>query len=313
MTRRGLLVRLALLATAGAGAWFWRDQFLWPEPEPQFDATGATPWLDFVLAGDLPVIEVEVAGQRLKALIDSGAQRSVLDRSLAVALNLGQTFDMPMVAFGVGGKAQLGRGTRLDVQMPGLALRQQAAAILDLGPLAQDPQLGVGLILGQDMLRTLVLDLDADARRVRLVRQGRPLEFEGAEPVEVIKARAGLEVSVKVEGQTMRALLDTGSSAALALSRSTAQRLGLLQGRPQGEARSVVLGGETEAVTVGIAALEIAGVHLGSQTVAVYADNLAPGYPKALVGMQAFRGGRLVMDIDQGRVAVRQAPLVTLG
>ena len=67
----------------------------------------------------------------------------------------------------LGGDAQVGRGTTLDVAIGGLRLTGLRAAILGLGPLASDQGLGAALILGQDVLRELVLELDAQARRMR--------------------------------------------------------------------------------------------------------------------------------------------------
>ena len=65
-------------------------------------------------------------------------------------------FDIPMVAYGVGGQAQVGRGATLDVAIggpQGVRLEGLRAAILGLGPLASDKGLGAPLILGQDVLR----------------------------------------------------------------------------------------------------------------------------------------------------------------
>jgi hypothetical protein len=44
------------------------------------------------------------------------------------------------------------------------------AAILELGPLAGDQGLGAPLILGQDVLRELVLELDTGRRRMRFLK-----------------------------------------------------------------------------------------------------------------------------------------------
>jgi hypothetical protein len=118
-----------------------------------------------------PTVEVGIAGRRELALIDSGAQYSVIDRSLFDALPPARRslFDMPLVAYGVGGGAQMGRGTTLELGLPGLAVRGLRAAILDLGPLASEEGLRTRLIIGQDVLGEAVLALDPPRRHVRLI------------------------------------------------------------------------------------------------------------------------------------------------
>ena len=51
---------------------------------------------------------VSIAGQSVRALIDSGAQYSVIDAGLFDALGLTKAFDLPLLAYGVGGRAQMG-------------------------------------------------------------------------------------------------------------------------------------------------------------------------------------------------------------
>ena len=118
------------------GAWWARETLLWPKPELAFAATGATPWLPYARNALVPTVRVKVGGREIVALIDSGAQYSVIDRALFEELpSAGRSmFDMPLVAYGVGGGAQMGRGTSLSVELPGLNIRGLRAAILGLGP-----------------------------------------------------------------------------------------------------------------------------------------------------------------------------------
>ena len=55
-------------------------------------------------------MRVRIAGREVTALIDSGAQYSVIDRALVEALGLTTFFDMPLVAYGVGGSRRSGAG-----------------------------------------------------------------------------------------------------------------------------------------------------------------------------------------------------------
>jgi hypothetical protein len=171
MNRRSLLIRAASLAAVAGGAWWMREHMLWPAPELAFGPDGATAWMRYGRRSAAPTVEVGIAGRRELALIDSGAQYSVIDRSLFDALPPARRslFDMPLVAYGVGGGAQMGRGTTLELGLPGLAVRGLRAAILDLGPLASEEGLRTRLIIGQDVLGEAVLALDPPRRHVRLI------------------------------------------------------------------------------------------------------------------------------------------------
>ena len=75
--------------------------------------------------------------------------KPVIDRALVEALGLTTFFDMPLVAYGVGGQPQVGRGVTLDLTIGSLAVAGLRTAILDLGPLAEAAGLGAPLVLGQ--------------------------------------------------------------------------------------------------------------------------------------------------------------------
>src|SRR6478672_706505 len=133
MNRRSLLIRTAALASVLGGAWWARDHLLWPKPQLNFASGGATPWMPYGRQGPAPTVAVRVGGRQIVALIDSGAQYSVIDRALFAELPDAERslFDMPLVAYGVGGGAQVGRGTALDLELAGLTVSGLRAAILD--------------------------------------------------------------------------------------------------------------------------------------------------------------------------------------
>mgnify|MGYP007086572902 CR=1 FL=1 len=46
---------------------------------------------------------------------------------------------------------------------------------------------------------------------------------------------------------------------------------------------------------------------------AIFADVAVPGFPRALLGMEAFAGRQVVMDIGRARLLVSEAMDVTVG
>lgn len=312
MNRRTLLTRAGLLIAAGGGAWWAREQIFWPAPEAVFGLNGRTPWLPMIRPAAQPTVRVAVNGVETVALIDSGAGYSVIDRAWRRRMGGSETFAAPMVAFGLGGRAQLGRGVEVEVGLPGLTIRDLHAAVLDLGPLAGEGGLGTPLILGQDVLRRTVLELDPAMRRLRLVARD---DFV-ADPTMIaasVSRRGGLTTEVTVDGATVRALIDTGASSLLAMDRSTARAAGLLDGRAVTRSDSLVLGGllaahVVEARTVTFARQLYRGVSVG-----LYDQPPLPNFPGALIGMAAFEGRRVALDLGGGALHVSRLMDISVG
>ncbi len=311
MKRRDVLVRLGLVASGVGGAWWLRDNVLWRRPEVTFPA--AADWLDYdEPRAEVPTVRALVAGRPVRALVDSGAQYSVIDRALFDSLGLTRTFDIPLVAYGVSGQPQLGRGATLDIEVGGLRVEALRTAILSLGPLASSEGLGAALILGRDLLGEAVLEIEVETRRLRFLPPGTPAPASVI-PVAVRKQGGALVTEATVEGATVEAVVDTGASALIALSQSAAEGAGLLDGRHARRGASIVLGGAMASSVV-----EARTVTFGDQLyerveTPIYPDVALPGFPAALLGMAAFAGRRMVMDLGGGALSVSRPLDLTVG
>ncbi len=315
MNRRSLLIRTVGLASVLGGAWWAREHLLWPDPALAFASGGATPWMPYARPGVAPTVAVRLGGRQVAALIDTGAQYSVIDRALHAELpDAGRSlFDMPLVAYGVGGGAQVGRGTTLDIELAGLKVSGLRAAILDLGPLASGRGLRTPLILGQDLLGEAVLALDPARRHTRLVSReafSRPPDL-GEVPVR--RAGRALTADVTVEGSLVEAVVDTGASSLLGLSRETATVAGLMDGRPQTSGVNLVLGGATRTAIVEARTVTFADHLYRRVPVGVFDQPPLPNFPGGLVGMEAFAGRRVALDLGAGTLHVSRPLDLTVG
>ena len=236
ISRRSLLGQAGLLVVAGGGLWLLRDKVLWPAPQPAFDPdVGGSGWLPLVQGLSVPVIEATVNGEAVRALVDSGAQATVVDKALAERLDLMNPLSVPMIAFGISGAPQTGRGANLQVTLGGLTLAGLRAAALDLGPLGalRGDGAPVSLVIGQDVLKTVVLDLDLPQERLSFQSPEAHVPPPGARAVPSRTRGKELYTNVTVEGVTLEVAVDTGLSSALALSEDIALSTGLLApGRP---------------------------------------------------------------------------------
>lgn len=314
-TRRSFLARTALLTAGLGGAWWLRERVLWPRPEIAFAGdAGSSGWLPFAHRRALvPTVRARVAGREVTALVDSGAQYSVIDRRLFEALDLGAAFKMPMIAYGVGGDAQVGRGTTLPLAVGAMGAPGLKAAILDLGLLAEAGGLSTPLILGQDVLGELVLELDLPGRRLRFLDPAGHRPWPDAVDAPVARKGAALTSEVTIEGATATVVIDTGASGLLALGREAAAAAGLLDGRAVRAGRSLVLGGVMGAEVVRARTVTFADILFRDVEVAVYPDVRAPGFPSGLLGMEALRGRRAALNLGAGALHIARSMDLTVG
>lgn len=315
MNRRNLLIRAGGLAVVVGGAWWARETLFWPAPDLSFGEEGATPWLPYARRANVPTVTLRVDGREVIALIDTGAQYSVIDRRLVEALpeKRRPMFDMPLIAYGVGGGSQMGRGVTVEVGLPGLTIGELRAAILDLGPLASEEGLNTPLILGRDVLEHLVLALDPERRHLRLIAREAFVRPADLVPASVRASGGGLVAEVTVEGAAVEAVVDTGASSLLAVDRSTAAAAGLLDGRPQTMGTSLVLGGATQAAMLEARTVTFADQLYHRVQVGVFDQPPLPNFPGALIGMEAFAGRRVAIDLGEAALWVSRPLDLTVG
>ena len=305
--RRAFLSQLGLVAAAGASAWWLRDHVLWPAPDlvltPGASGSG---WLPFWRPDQgVVIVQARVNGRTVQALVDSGAQTSVIDRALAARLGLPTALAGPLIlAFGVSGDPQLGRAATFDLQLGSLSLNGLRAALFDVAALAGASGRPFELILGQDVLHAVVADLDFAAGRLAFHDPAGYSPPPGAAPTPArLKGREVL-VPVIVEGARLEVALDTGASSALALSAETAQAAGLLSGRSVGSVPSIGFGGYTRDRLVHVRSFTFAGRTVEDMPVHVYQPS-GDHVPDGLLGVAALTGLRLILDT--GRASLHLA------
>ena len=314
MRRRSFLIRAGAAAAAVGGGLWLKDHVIWRRPKLAFPAGGTSGWSPFVVVeAATPTVRVRIAGREVTALIDSGAQYSVIDRALVEVLGLTTFFDMPLVAYGVGGQPQVGRGVTLDLTVGSLAVSGLRTAILDLGPLAAEAGLGAPLVLGQDLLGEAVLDLDLKRRRTRFADPDSHAVSPALRPAPVKRSGTALTAEVTVEGAVLRAVVDTGFSFLIALSQGAAQAAGLLDGRAETAGSSIVLGGVAQARVIEARTVTFGDDLWRSVRTPVFADSPLPNYPDALLGVAAFEDREAVLDLGRGRLHLAPAMDLTVG
>jgi Aspartyl protease len=171
----------------------------------------------------LDLVVVQVDGNPLRFVVDTGAETSLLSSSVAARLHLATDPEHGSRSWGIGGPI-----ARFDVHtdnfvLAGLSLPIHHIAVGDIsvGGIAGAPD---GL-LGTDVLRWFDLDIDPASHRLTLYR-GEPCWLNAPPWSEPAVALAGVQgmgprkrpprallVPITLNGITAPALLDTGSQA----------------------------------------------------------------------------------------------------
>lgn len=303
-TRRALLTRLGLLAAAGGAVVLLRDRIPWPPLRPRFANGRPTPWLPLPPRAGLVEVDVRVNGAPLRAVVDTGAQFSAIDRETAERLGLPRTFTAPMLAYGVTGRPQLTHTVSLDLAIPGLTVSGIHAAALDLATIARATARDFRLLIGRDLLDELVFEADFPRSRARFAPAGHGIVRPGSAFVIPIARRGGAPmVPVTIDGHALHLLLDTGASGSIALTEDAAREAGLLApGRPVREARSVGLGGLSLDRVVRSSAVSVGAIAARAADIQIYAPGAHAPAPTGLLGAGFLHSFHTVVDLPADRV-----------
>jgi predicted aspartyl protease len=305
-TRRSLLGAVALFGAGGAAAWFLKDRIFWPEASLSPGQTDSGVLTLLETPARLPVVMVALNGRTTPALIDTGAEVTSVDQTLADEIGLETAAAPPLVAFGAGGHRQVVTGADLALEIGEIEFSRVRAAVVELGPLSQPEAGGIRLVIGQDVLGSLLIELDFEGRTARFHDRSRAAPPADAVFVPAKTRGRGLEARVRVEETVLDLLVDTGSTAAVSLAEATARTAGLLDGRETGVSRRIVLGGVSTGQVVEARGVTVAGRDLGATEVHIYPDAGVPGFPRGLLGLGAIGQGRVWLDLAGGRLALKQ-------
>jgi predicted aspartyl protease len=248
--------------------------------------------------GSRLMIDAAVNGVPVRALLDSAAEASLLDRGFAQRLKLGRGQDV--TASGSGKQAftaSLVEGVTL--QALGLTLKDQTVAVTDLGDVGRRLlHARLDMILGREIFDAARLSIDIDGRRIRVLRQ----EREPPGVMLALQAEHGVEtIEARVEGGApVRATFDLGNGAHVLVSRRYAQSRGFLtDGRALRKERGGGLGGADDRQVFTLRNLEIAGRRFENIDAAIDPQASASDLN---VGISVLRHFHIVTDFSQRRV-----------
>lgn len=271
---------------------------------------GAGEVLPLVLRDNHPLVPVRIGGGLAQMVPDTGADSSGVTPATAARLNLRADPRRRVTIRGTGGAIQAEEATA-DVEFGTTRVPQLRLAVVDLPSFGASPD---GL-LGTDVLARHDIEFDLAGARMVLHPAAGGCEATGppwadrrfyALPLQRRSRR--FLVEVRIDGQPVRALLDSGAAGTL-LTETAARRLGVTEAQlaaaPTGTRRGV--DGSTRVVRrVRFAELRIGPEVLRDIPIGVGPASLGPE-TEMLLGLDWMRRRRLWIAYGAGRVFVGPA------
>jgi clan AA aspartic protease (TIGR02281 family) len=192
----------------------------------------------------VPVVNGAVNGQQIGVMVDTGATRSLILRSATERLGLTRRDARSYRVFGVGGETYVEAADIDEFKIGQITRKNWRVLVAGERDFGRD----VAFVLGEDFLYQVDVEFDLAHGAVRLFQpkdcDGVSLAYwatEGASEVDIeaiYDAQPQIILTVQINGQPVRALLDSGAGTSV-LDKSAAARLGVTADSP-----GVVAGGK---------------------------------------------------------------------
>ncbi len=263
------------------------------------------------------VVTVKIGGKGpYHMLVDTGSDPSAIDLATAKELGLGLD-SRSYAATGAGSDTQTGQMTRLpSIELGTIVARDLVAGAIDLKKLSERLERPIQGVLGYTFLRDRIIQIDYAVSKLRFFLES-PYAGIQNQPNTVNKIAmpfrydGGVLIdSVFINGQKLKATLDTGSSGTFALTPEAAAILGLDDQPQEGAAeKSVGYKGQDEGRSGVVKSVRIGRLSLESAPVSFWPTGA--GHDKAKfqldVGNGFFKDYLMTFDF-RGKIVVFEEP-----
>ncbi len=271
---------------------------------------------------NLLIVDGAINGQPIRVMLDTGASRTLIMRAAATRLELAREPSRNYRMFGVGGETKV-EIAFVDEFKVGEIVRTKLRMLV-----AGDRDFGADVLLGEDFLQRVDIEFDLAQKAVRLFQpqncDGVSLAywantgFGEVEMEAVNAARPQVLLTVLINGQPIKALLDSGASRSV-LEKSEAARLGVTPETPGvvASSRNSGLGSKTppswigpfQSFTIGNETIRNTEIRFADifkdVTYSVIGSHLpvkAEGLVSMLLGVDFLRSHRVLVAHSQRRI-----------
>ncbi|MHB8283049.1 MAG: aspartyl protease family protein [Caulobacteraceae bacterium] len=266
----------------------------------------STAWFPLVGTDQRIQVRGRISGREIFVLLDTGVERTVVDRRLAD--DLGLFVVNSGTAVGVTGKVRDLIDSGIDIVLPGFVMSAPRTIVIDLQPISLAANQRVDVLLGKEFFALADVDLDFQARRIRLSKPStRPLVYRKSIVDLQLKQVLRPHIAFSMPGEDeMKAVVDLGSDAPLYISPiyyEAHERLKVLK-----HSLSSSMGAEGQGVdkVFTIPVLQFGGVLLHDVPARV-PTSWSVSVP-ALMGLPLLGRFNLSVSYSRGQLGVRPIP-----
>ncbi|MGI4876749.1 MAG: aspartyl protease family protein [Janthinobacterium lividum] len=266
--------------------------------------TTSSGWLPFeYFAGNRVFVPIKINGRAVLALLDSGASETVIDTSFARAAGL--TPKGKLTGQGEAGSTTYGTVEGVDIKLGDAHWSGGTPVAIDLAAVARQLGHPVPVILGGEIFKASVVDLDFGAHRIAFRRPFSYAAPVGAHEVPLTAAGEIRAITATVEGRPATLVFDLGNAGAIDLYPRFWE-----QSAFKARKTSTVLVGGVGGMSVQKTAL-LGDISLGSgrfQSVPArlensqYSQNARCGKLDGNIGMGILSRFRLIVDFPGNKV-----------
>ena len=259
-------------------------------PTPAAGVQRVVAWEAMDLSSGSIVLKVQIAGETVAAVLDTGASHSGIDSSLANRLGIAAAKSVTLNGFSTQVPAHQSVGTQITVAGSEYST---SLLIVDMTPMGLEQK----MILGRDFLDRHILKFDFANSRFRIL-DGTEAHDLPSEPISLISySRRILRLPVRINGQELFADLDLGNQNALLISESAAAHL--VPELPRSTWVSSDVSGLLTSDSVVVPVLSVAGTDLRSVPALVMT---LPDNAPANVGLPVLRRFAMTLDLGKSRL-----------
>ena len=264
----------------------------------------STGWIPFELSGGHIYFPVKLNGHDVVVMIDSGAEVSVIDKTLAGSMGLETKGESAVQGSSGAQAAGLANGVTVEVG----ALKLSGLTVISTDLRSLEPFLGHSLpfVLGDDLFNEVAVDIDFANKRIAFRDPAQIAPPEGAAEVPLTKLQALRSIPVSFEGgPTVDVHFDLGNGGSVMVYPAYAKAHGLPGARRTSQKLSGGAGGALPQTTAILRKLEFAGVTFTDVPAIFPPDTIASVNSSALagnIGLPIFSRFHMVIDFSHDRL-----------
>jgi hypothetical protein len=219
-------------------------------------------WKPFqLLHGRRIYLPLSINGHSVQALLDSGAETTVLDSATAKLAGV-QTVGQMQVQ-GSGGSAPSGLATGVTVSTGGETLSPLTVSVMDLDAIAKALHIPLQAILGQEAFQAFVVDIDFQRHRIAFRNPATFKPPNRALRLPLLPIDGNRVTKLSVEGRApINVYLDLGNGSPLDLFPAYWQRERLLEGRRTSQLLNGGAGGQRPVQVAIVDTVSLGGITL---------------------------------------------------